>query len=112
MSNKAENLLWLRVAALRGVDPGRGARAHVEGDRFQVQVVRKAKPTMAAAGLSRGPIVVNAPGCSGVIGEIVPHQARRSRIPTSRGLGPDWRFGLLEREAERLATFQPDRRTR
>jgi hypothetical protein len=61
--------------------------------------------------------VVSDPGCRGVIGEIVADfddVPRRSRIPTIRGyaIGPlGWRRGLIQREAERLASLQPGRRS-
>jgi hypothetical protein len=108
------NLLWLRVAALRGIQvPKRGARAHVTGDRFQVEVSRvDARRTTEIARVAR---VVSDPGCRGVVGEIVAGASevpRRSRIPTLRGYttGPlSWHQGLIKREAERLARLQPDR---
>jgi hypothetical protein len=111
-----ENLLWLRVAALRGIQvPKQGARAHVSGDRFQVEVSRvDAWRTTEIARVAR---VVSDPGCRGVIGEIVSELSeirRRSRTPTIRGyaLGPlDWRRALVEREAERLARHQQGRRS-
>jgi len=111
-----ENLLWLRVAALRGIHvPKRGARAHVTGDRFQVEVSHvDARRTTEIERVAR---VVSDPSCRGVIGEIVAdldEVPRRSRIPTIRGyaLGPlGWQRGLIRREAERLASLQPGRRS-
>jgi hypothetical protein len=111
-----ENLLWLRVAALRGIqDPKRGGRAHVSGDRFQVEVSRvDARRTTEIARVAR---VVSDPNCRGVVGEIIaePNDVpRRSRIPTMRGYATpslDWQLGLIQREAERLARLQPDRRS-
>ncbi len=38
---KEENLLWKRVAALRGIHtPKRGERPHISGERFHVQMLR------------------------------------------------------------------------
>ena len=110
------NLLWLRVAALRGIHVSkRGARAHVTGDRFQVQVARvDARRTTEIARVER---VVSDPSCRGVVGEIVDEpreRQRRSRIPTLQGYATaplGWRQGLIEREAERLAQLQPHRRS-
>jgi hypothetical protein len=116
MPTEGENLLWLRVAALRGIEiPERGARASVEGERFRVQVTRRGAPKSTE--LSRLSQLVSDPSCRGVIGEIVVERAqppRRRRVPTARGLGnprPDWRIALLEQEAARLARHQPDRRS-
>jgi hypothetical protein len=116
-----ENPLWLRVAAFRGIHVSpRGARAYVAGDRFQVQVSRV--DARKAAAIERVATVVSDPGCQGVIGEIVVARndvARndvptRARVQTLRGyvssvLG--WHVGLIDREAERLAQLQPDRRS-
>ncbi|HVU52312.1 MAG TPA: hypothetical protein VHL80_16575, partial [Polyangia bacterium] len=92
-----------------------GARAHVTGDRFQVQVSRV--DARRAREIARVARVVSDPSCRGVVGEIVGELGegpRRSRIPTLRGytIAPlGWRQGLIEREAERLALLQPDRRS-
>lgn len=116
MSLQAGNSLWLRVAALRGIQIlERGERAYVEGERFQVQVASLSG--RRAAEVERVSRLVNDPACRGVIGEIVATPTgpeRRTRIPTSRGIGVtslDWRRALIEREAERLAHQQPDRRS-
>jgi hypothetical protein len=117
-----QNLLWRRVAALRGIHvPERGARAYVSGERFLVQVSRvDATKTDEIERVGR---VVSDPSCQGVIGEIVgspdgspDHDEipRRARIPTLRGyvLAPlGWRGALIEREAARLVDLQPERRT-
>jgi len=110
-----QNSLWLRVAALRGLDPSeRGERAHVLGERFEVQVARvSGRKTPEVERVSR---LMSDPSWRGVIGEIVVERSeppRRSRVPTSLGLGTsplDWRRALVEREAERLAHQQPERR--
>jgi hypothetical protein len=114
VAKKSENLLWLRVAALRGIHvPERGARAYVSGERFLVQVSRvDARRTEEIERVGR---VVSDPSCQGVIGEIVAHRhevPRRSRIPTLPGYATaplGWRRGLIEREASRLARLQPER---
>ena len=114
MDLETENLLWLRVAALRGIDlPGRGARAHLSGDRFQIQVARVASPKTAE--LERVARLVSDPSCQGVVGEIVarrddapphaPPAPRRRKITSPLG----WRGALVEREARRLAGLQPER---
>jgi hypothetical protein len=97
------NLLWLRVAALREIQVSkRGARAHVTGDRFQVQVARvDARRTTEIARVER---VVNDPSCRGVVGEIVAEivdepdeRPRRSRIPTLQGYATPPRLLLHRR---------------
>jgi hypothetical protein len=110
-----ENPLWKRVAALRGVEvtkPGEPVR--VAGERFQIQVSRVA----TAPNINSASRVLCEPGCRGVIGEFVVKRhefAARARVATRRGLSttppPDWRRALLEREAERLARMQPERRS-
>jgi hypothetical protein len=111
-----ENLLWTRVAALHALAaPTRGERAHVAGDRFQVEMSGiGTEPTESVRRASR---LLLDPSCRGVIGEIVVKRSvppRRARIATRPGLGPppaDWRRTLVAREAERLARLQPERRS-
>jgi hypothetical protein len=53
MPADGENLLWLRVAALRGIPlPGRGARARIEVERPTPQK-RARVPTARGLGLPR-----------------------------------------------------------
>jgi hypothetical protein len=111
-----ENLLWTRTAALRALQiPTRGERAHVAGDRFQVQV--SGSGTGQTENVRRASRLLLAPSCRGVIGEIVvkrPEPTRRARIATRPGIGPpvaDWRRPLVAQEAERLARLQPERRS-
>jgi hypothetical protein len=111
-----EGLLWQRVAALRGIRAARrGDRAHVSGERFQVQV--SGIPAGQAHNIEGVARLLCDSGCRGVIGEIVVKRndpPRRARIATRHGLGTptlDWRRSLVEREAERLARLQPARRS-
>jgi hypothetical protein len=130
MTSEDENLLWLRVAALRGIEvPKReGTRAvstvqtaptaPILGERFAVRISRARLDTGEIERASR---LVSAPSCQGVIGEIIAPAAeaandapRRSRIPTTRGytLEPlGWHRGLIEQEGERLRRAQAERRS-
>jgi hypothetical protein len=129
MTSQSENLLWLRVAALRGIeiperddaervpDAPRAANLPILGDRFAVRVSRARHNTGEVALANR---LASAPSCQGVIGEIVAPAGeaandgpRRARIPTMRGyaLAPfGWHLGLVESEAERLRARGPTER--
>jgi hypothetical protein len=115
-----EDLLWRRVAALRGIDlPKRGERAHISGDRFHVQLAGvhpTKRPLMDQVSRLAGEA-----GCRGVIGEIVARPAARARtarviradaIPALAERRPTqphgWRVEVLDREPERRRrTTQP-----
>lgn len=107
-----ENLLWLRVAALRGIQVQKHREhAHLSGQRFQVEV----SGTVGRKTVERVSRLVSDASCNGVVGEIAVRRndsPKRARVPTFLGVGTtplDWRRALIEREAERLARTQPDR---
>jgi hypothetical protein len=115
---KHENLLWQRVAALRGIDvPKRGDRACITGERWTVEVARPARSPHVERAAQRA----SDPAVRGVVGEIVARPdgagagagggaggavaAGRPTIATPLG----WRRALIEWEGERLARSQPER---
>jgi hypothetical protein len=118
---EVEDLLWRRVAALRGIAlPSLGGRAHISGDRFAVQVTRPRTARRKTPVREVGRVSL-ADNCRGVIGEIAVgnrdrgHEAGTGSSndraePPPMALG--WHRALIEREAERLARLQPERRSR
>jgi hypothetical protein len=119
---ESEDLLWRRVAALRGIAlPNLGGRAHILGDRFAVQITRPRTARRKTPVREVGRVSL-ADSYQGVIGEIAvgnnPDRADEARAgsandraqPPPTALG--WHRALIEREAERLARLQPERRSR
>jgi len=99
-----ENLLWTRVARLRGSSsPSGRTRGNVLGDRFQVQVSGLARRTTAdlrrASRLSLEPVAAAFIGSSSWRRATRPPRGRVATVP---GLGPpvDWRRVLVQREGE------------
>jgi hypothetical protein len=95
---EGDNLLWRRVAALRGIEVPRRGDAPIRGDRFQVRISRVRRKT---GEIERARDLVSAPTCQGVIGEIF------NRVGPADALG--WRRALIQAEGERLARTQPER---
>ena len=88
---KDDNLLWRRVAALRGIQgPKRGERPHISGERFHAQMLR-AEEKARRNGSRRTP----------------PPPTRERDAPTFTPIG--LRRALIQMEAARTARRQRER---
>jgi hypothetical protein len=116
-----EDLLWRRVAALRGIEASKlNERGRLLGERFQIHASRDhEQKTPEAERVFR---LVGDASCEGVVGEIALKEARARKSTLAMGVSAKnrgaahsttplgWRRALIVREAERLARRQLERR--